>query len=156
MGLEEKHNPNIQVPRKHLPCTDLDICTFSCLTFRIRRREGAETVTVCLLIKSPCSCEYVPDTENTKVESYVPFLIHRPVMFSSKTQNKSIHFKAHGFHKVFYSLSQCSLPSVSSLPPSPSCCHTASRAPYLLTTFTFMIPTGNGIQLVWITELGYD
>lgn len=64
---------------------------------------------------------------------------------------------------AFSSLSLClsfspSL-SLSSLPPSPSCCqqvHTESRAPYLLTTFTFMIPIGNGIQLVWITTLGHD
>lgn len=47
-----------------------------------------------------------------------------------------------------------------SLPPSSSCCQwvqAESKAPYLLTAFTFMIPIGNGIQLVWITMLlGHD
>lgn len=58
-----------------------------------------------------------------------------------------------------FSFPVLSLSSLCSLPPSPSCCqwvHAVSRAPYLLTTFTFMIPIGNGIQLVWITTLGHD
>lgn len=63
------------------------------------------------------------------------------------------------FDQVFYSLSPCSDSSLVSLPPSRSCCqwvHAVSRAPYLLTTFTFMIPIGNGIQLVWITTLRHE
>lgn len=84
------------------------------------------------------------------------------LLSAANTENKGIRFKAtvvnstKFFFILFPSALSLSLP-LSSLPPSPSCCqrvHAVSRAPYLLTTFTFMIPIGNGIQLVWITALG--
>lgn len=88
------------------------------------------------------------------------FVCYSILTFENKTENKGIRFRATVVNSTKFSIL---FPSVlfplCSLPPSPSCCqqvHAVSRAPYLLTTFTFMIPIGNGIQLVWITTLGHD